>query len=235
MSCASAPVFREARSEYIPVSAEAENTKLEKAIRPYRQSTDKLLTEEVIYCEKPLQKSLPESELSNMVADAVFWSALRWAEELPRRPKPQFCLLNYGGIRAALPPGMLTVKNLYEIMPFENEMVLVRLNGQYLRELFEYVARKGGAPVAGVRVVISGGKLESVEIGDMPLDFDSEKWLVTSDFLAWGGDGMTFLTQPLELIETGIKIRDAIGRYLSDLKSRGLTLNPEKDGRITVR
>ncbi len=234
-ACARKPMSPVVRAEQISVSGNVIQPKMEKAIKPYRESAEKRLTEQIIYSEKSMKKALPESELSNMMADAVLWSAQKWLSGEEGRPVAEFCLLNFGGIRSALPQGMLTLKNLYELMPFENEMVLVKLDESDLRALFDYVAQKGGAPVAGIRIVIEGGVWKSVQIGEVSFDFNKEVWVATSDFLAGGGDGMTFLTRPISMIETQVKIRDAIKDYLLDLKRRGLTLNPRLDGRVMVR
>ncbi|MFT6027438.1 MAG: hypothetical protein ACI8P5_001701, partial [Bacteroidia bacterium] len=59
-------------------------------------------------------------------------------------------------------------------------------------------------------------------------------YVVTSDYLAEGGDNMNFFKDPLERIRTGIKIRDAI---IDDFRVAGLsgkTLSVKLDGRISV-
>jgi 2',3'-cyclic-nucleotide 2'-phosphodiesterase (5'-nucleotidase family) len=233
-SCRSVPVQVGIRSEQIPVKAFAADPKMERAILPYRREAEKKLSLELVYCEKPLVKALPESELSNMMADAVFQAAQTWASAEAGRPSAHFCLLNQGGIRSALPAGMITLRNLYELMPFENELVLVRLSSADLKLLFDYVRDKKGQPVAGIRMRVNQSGFLQINLGDDLFAFDRDLWVATSDFLAGGGDGMHFLTRPLTFIETRIKIRDAIGNYLSGLKERGETLNPKLDGRMVI-
>jgi 2',3'-cyclic-nucleotide 2'-phosphodiesterase (5'-nucleotidase family) len=207
---------------------------MERAILPYRKKAEEKLSRELIYCEKPLIKALPESELSNMMADAVLQASHTWAYAEAGRPFAHFCLLNYGGIRSALPAGMITLRNLYELMPFENELVLVRLSMADLKLLFDYLRDKKGSPVAGVRVRVDKEGGMQVFLGDVSFSFERDLWVATSDFLAGGGDGMHFLTKPLALIETRIKIRDAIGTYLTGLNEKGETLNPKLDGRMVI-
>jgi 2',3'-cyclic-nucleotide 2'-phosphodiesterase (5'-nucleotidase family) len=47
---------------------------------------------------------------------------------------------NIGGIRAVIGAGDILVKNVFEVMPFENEIVLVKMKGSDLDGLFNYYA-----------------------------------------------------------------------------------------------
>jgi len=207
--------------------------KIEKMILPYRDALQGKLQETVVVSTLPLEKGLPESGLSNLIADAVFWSAKEWAVTETGRPVPEICLLNMGGIRTSLPAGVITVSNIYELMPFENEIVLLQITASDMRELFTYVASKGGAPLAGLRMKIKEALPQEIFIAGVSYAFDREVWVATSDFLASGGDDMHFLTRPLKQFETKIKVRDAITEYLRRMHASGAKLTAEKDGRIT--
>ena len=205
--------------------------KLEKIIVPYRTGLQVKLAEDVVYSDFPMEKGLPESELTNVIADAVFQTAKNWAME-NRQALPDMCMLNMGGIRTALPAGMLNVGHMYEVMPFENEIVLLRLTPENISALANYIAEKGGSPVAGIRLKIEGGKADNVELNGVPFLYDKDVWVATSDFLAFGGDGMVFFDKPLAFIETKIKVRDAIATYFKSFRSAGKSLGTVKDGRI---
>lgn len=208
--------------------------KMEKRIAAYRSPVQQLLAQEVAVSPMALEKGLPESELSNLIADAVFAYAKTWAaQDSTKNIRPEFCLLNSGGIRTALPAGMLTLGQMYEVMPFENEIVLLKLTPANLKALVDYVAEKGGAPVAGIRLKLDGNKASSVEIDGKPFAFDREVWVATSDFLAYGGDGMTFFARPQGYEETRIKVRDAITGYFKQFHAQGKSLPAVKDGRIS--
>lgn len=207
------------------------DVRMEKIIAPYREALQKQLTEEVVYSPIPMEKGLPESELTNVVADAVFSAAKDWSVN-QQKTMPEICLLNNGGIRTALPSGMLTIAHMYEVMPFENEIVLLKIKPENFRALVNYVAEKGGSPVAGVKMRINGNAAEDVEIGGKPFFFDRDVWVATSDFLAFGGDDMKFFSTPLEYLETKIKVRDAITGYFKSFHAAGKPLVAVKDGRI---
>lgn len=210
------------------VKADAE---MERKIVPYRDALKLRLSEEVVYSPTALEKGLPESELSNVIADAVFWRAKIWCDS-NASIRPQICLLNNGGIRTALPAGTLTLGHMYEVMPFENEIVLLKLSPEKIRALTNYIANVGGSPIAGFRMKINGTVAENVEIDQSLYLYDREVWVATSDFLAFGGDGMTFFDEPIEYIETKVKVRDAITAYFKSFRDKGLPLDAKKDGRI---
>lgn len=214
------------------VEKTAADRRLEKIIVPYRTRVDELLSEPVVVSEFPLEKGLPESGLSNAIADAVFTFAKTWSGRQRPDALPEMCLLNSGGIRTALPAGTLTMGQMYEVMPFENEIVLLRLTPQNMRALVDYVAEKGGAPVAGIRLQLLGDKAGAVELGRGAYAFDRDVWVATSDFLASGGDGMNFFAAPAEYLETKIKVRDAITGYFKGFAAEGRPLQAVKDGRI---
>jgi 2',3'-cyclic-nucleotide 2'-phosphodiesterase (5'-nucleotidase family) len=213
------------------VEKTAADKKLEKIIVPYRIGLREKLAEDVVYSDFSMEKGLPESELTNVIADAVFETAKKWSIE-NQKALPDMCMLNMGGIRTALPMGMLNVGHMYEVMPFENEIVLLQLTPENVRALANYIAEKGGSPVAGIRLKIDGNRADQVELNGSPFLYDRNVWVATSDFLAFGGDDMDFFDAPLVFIETKIKVRDAITTYFKSFRTAGKSLGAIKDGRI---
>ena len=75
-------------------------------------------------------KELLDSPLGNLCADA--YRQLSGA---------QIGLINRGGIRADLHQGNLTYDDLYSVLPFDNQMVLIEVSGQCLLDALEMAAR----------------------------------------------------------------------------------------------
>lgn len=48
-------------------------------------------------------------------------------------------LLNFGGIRYKVSKGNITSRTAYELMPFENSIVVAELKGTYVNELVNYL------------------------------------------------------------------------------------------------
>lgn len=101
-----------------------------------------------------------------------------------------------GGIRANLPAGPLTFGKVYEIMPFDNRVVILEMSGADLRRIMRRQALKSGrragfsgmqvfvecsAEPPAVRMVLAGGR----EIAD-----NDRLRVSTNDFLATLGDGI---------------------------------------------
>ena len=53
-----------------------------------------------------------------------------------------FVLLNHGGIRSIISKGDITLRSAYNIMPFENSIVVCQLKGSDLKELIDYLILK---------------------------------------------------------------------------------------------
>ena len=108
---------------------------------------------------------------------------------------------NNAGIRAGLPKGQITYGQLYDVLPFDNQLVAMDLTGAQLLRILEHSVsdRAGSLQVSGLsfRFGLSepaGRRVREVTIGDEPLDRQKAYRVVTIDFLAYGGDGFkTFL------------------------------------------
>lgn len=198
----------------------------------YRSDLEAEMNEVLAHSAHHMEKDSPEGLLNNFVADLV----LEVGESLydPEDGSAiDFCLLNYGGLRTSLPEGPVTRGRIFELMPFENEMVVVTLSAEKTRELFDYLALADrGMPVSGMRLRVNEDMTWEAEIGGAPFELREYK-VLTSDYLAEGGDNMTFFLDPLDEEFLGIRIRDAIIQYLQQADREGREISSELDGRIS--
>jgi 2',3'-cyclic-nucleotide 2'-phosphodiesterase (5'-nucleotidase family) len=199
---------------------------------PYKNILEKDMNRVISFSENEMIKDKPESNLTNFLADLLLVEGKRVAVEKGYAVEPDISFFNYGGIRTYLPEGEITVGNIFELMPFENEMVYLRLTGAQVAEFLNVVAQKGGDSVGGVRFVISDEKAKQVKIAGNPLENNKQYWLVTNDYVAAGGDDLEVFTRRLEYINSGEKIREVIIAYMEDLQKNGKNLTAKKDGRI---
>ncbi|MBK9030949.1 MAG: 5'-nucleotidase C-terminal domain-containing protein [Myxococcales bacterium] len=141
-------------------------------------------------------------------------------------PKADLALTNGGGLRADMPAGPLTYGALYEAMPFDNRFALVTLTGAHVRKMISNNLQSGSGIFSwsGLRVTASctSGTLE-VFIKDergKPIADDRTLTLVTSDFLASGGDGVI---GRLKLPDGAVTLTDTIIRdaIAAQLTARG--------------
>ena len=202
------------------------------AYLPYKAVLEEDMNRVISISEIEMKKGKPESYLTNFLGDLLLAEANKAVMENNFKIIPSVSYFNYGGIRTYLPKGEITVGKIFELMPFENEMVFLKLSGTQLQEFLNYVAGNGGDSVGGTRFIISNKKAVNIEIGGNRLDLQEEYWLVTNDYIADGGDGFTVLKNNRELVKSGVKIRDAIISYLEDKRDRNEFLNASLDGRI---
>lgn len=193
-------------------SSNAESNKIDSIVSPYRASLEVEMNAVLGKATCTMTKARPEGALGNFVADIVQDFAIAYFKQ-DEKQAIVITILNHGGLRAPINEGPILLRNIYELMPFDNEIVFVRVKQEKFAEVMAYLEQSGGEPIAGFRK------------GDKPVDIDF--WIATSDYLALGGDKMTFFQEPLEYIQSGRLLRDEIE---SAVKNRG-TICTKLDGR----
>ncbi len=123
-----------------------------------------------------------------------------------------FAFTNGGGIRNGLPAGDISEANLLEVVPFDNTIVVLRLDGRQLDRIAERMASSGGGfPISGGEIVANEDRvLERVLIGGRQLDPNRIYIVATSDFLVDSGDFFGLKAELGAVIDTGVAIRDAM-------------------------
>lgn len=228
-ACSHPVVQRVQLQEY--VFSDSTNTSqdpvMEGKIAPYRDSLKSTMARVLAESAQPLEKQQPEGKLGDFVADAC----LQEASALTRE-RIDLAIFNHGGLRRSLPMGAITLGDVFELLPFDNELVVITLRGSKLLELLNHVASTGGAPVSGMRMLISSNLADSVRIVGEPLDTSRTYRVLTSDYLANGGDRFTAFADALGKEELRLRVRDAIVQRLEKLGQQRQTLVVTLDGRI---
>jgi len=195
----------------------------------YRDSLSKTMDQAIGETAQALTKELPEGTLGNFCADACLHQAGILCKEADIA-LPDICILNHGGLRASLPQGKVTLGNLYELMPFDNELMIIGLDKSGLDSLLQFLAKKGGAPIGGFRMTLAN---DSLQDHSLPPTTQSGKYRVlTSDFLANGGDSYPALRSSTDRTWLGLKVRDALILEVREKYQAKQLINTPKDGRI---
>jgi 5'-nucleotidase len=198
-------------------------------VNPYREKVNREMNQYICYSPASLEKGRPESKLGNLVADACMQVCMNLYHPYDGKPV-DFTFLNYGGLRSSLPLGSINKGNIYELMPFENELVVLTLNGATVSKLLQYIASKGGEPVSNLIMEIKNRQPVNVIISAMPFDSKLAYKVLTSDYLANGGDQCFFFYEAQQREDLGLKIRDALISYFSKQD----TLHTNLDHRIYI-
>ncbi|MDG1315492.1 MAG: 5'-nucleotidase C-terminal domain-containing protein [Flavobacteriaceae bacterium] len=216
------------------------NTLAEELIKPYKTKLAAEMNEVLVISgdEFPKERGKPETKLGNLVADL----SLEVANKLYQPTDGDsidFCLLNFGGLRTSLPKGEITRGKVFELMPFENELVVVTISKKAFDHLTAYLYRVGGQPISkGLTLVQYIEKNNDVIdakflIKEKKYRIQKEFKIFSSDYLANGGDKMNFFLNPIKIEPVGIKLRDAIIQYCKEQHKKEKQLTGKIDGRIT--
>lgn len=214
------------------VSAPVPDPAVDSIIALYRTSLEAEMNQVIAHSAQLMQKGTPEDLLNNFIADLVLEKGHEWYVPEDGRPI-DFCVLNYGGLRTSIPEGPVTRSRIFEVMPFENEMVVLTLSAEKTWEVFEYIAsRSVGTPVSGITIGIRERKPASVLVQGEAFDPNRTYKVLTSDYLAGSGDNMSFFANPLGTEVLGLRIRDAIILHLKEQDAMGRKISSSLDGRI---
>jgi 2',3'-cyclic-nucleotide 2'-phosphodiesterase (5'-nucleotidase family) len=199
-------------------------------IAPYKSAIDIEMNEILVYSEIAITKNQPEGLLNNFVSDLILYMCNTYYNDgdFPY----DVAVFNNGGLRAALPRGVVTVEDVYKLMPFENEIVILTLSSEDFYEMVKYIVNSGGVPFSGMQIITKQMQIETLTINGEPFTDTKNYTVITSDYLASGGDKMNFFQNPLEKKGTSVLMRDMIIDYLREQNKKDQTLHPKLDGRI---
>lgn len=230
-ACTSTLTIQSKEAKYIPIENMEDDKSIDDKIKPYRDSLSQQMNVIIGKSDMEMKTGQPESLLGNFICDMLM---LDYKDTLHiQSDSSYFSLLNTRGLRAPLPLGDVRVKNIFEIMPFENAIVVVEIKGEYLMEMGDYLAKAGGHPVSwSIKATLSKTGKSKILMNGEEIQKDKIYRIITTDYLAQGGDNMEFLTKGKVIIETGVKLRDYIIHYISNNHRSGFTCNAIISGRM---
>lgn len=219
-----------ALKNYDVVDELSEDSEVQELIAPYKEKLDEKMNEIMAINKADMFKAKPEGELNNFMCDA----AITYSREVLKK-EVDFAIANYGGMRIPqLPAGPVTLGKLYELMPFENRLLILEMSAEKVERLFQQITRYGGWPVS---------KEVNLKMDTITSSFDlllsgeeiiAEKIyrVVIPDYIANGGDQCDFLIE-CKQEDLGVLFRDALIEYAQLISEKGEDLFFEKDGRIS--
>lgn len=231
-SCSHKPIVTNVSETHYIINRDAIDSTTYKAILPYKKDHDGQMARVVATSTDAFVKADVESPLGNMFCDAVLYETkLLLGKDSAILSAAVF---NKGGLRNSLPKGNITVGNIFELMPFENQVVLLKLSGTQFNDMCNQIAQKGGIPVGGMRMTIKDNFAKDITVQGKAFDATKDYWVVTSDYLANGGDNYIFFKNAKERRPMDVLLRDMIITYCTHITAQGKTLIPYSDGRIQV-
>ena len=235
--------------EEIKPKTDQEHQAVLNIVKKYNQKLDAVLNEPVGETEVDLDGEsvrMRETNLGNLIADIM-----------RQVPKADMTIINGGGIRTSIKKGEVSVKYVYNVLPFDNYIVAIKLTGKQVREALEHgvsgvEAEEGRFPqVSGLVFRYSpsekkGSRVKEIFVAGKPIDPDQEYIVATNDFLAAGGDGYKVFGEAVRTSrdfaiiggmmkgekvvysDSGRWLRDVVVEYIRGVKR----VAPKVEGRI---
>lgn len=197
-------------------------------IEPYKQQEEVKMKTIVGEMEVQLAKEKPESPLTNLIADMIQESLY-----IKTGDKVDATVVNYGGVRlSALPKGPVSLGKIYELMPFDNMAVVLRISGAKLKMLCDQIAKSGGWPVShSLQFEIRQEQAWHINVNGETLDPDKVYRVCVPDYVANGGDDCSFLSDVPQTTYQYL-LREAILDGFRRVAEKGEKINYSTDGRL---
>jgi 5'-nucleotidase len=137
-----------------------------------------------------------ETAVADLITDGMLASV----------PSADVAIGNGGSLRTDLPAGPLTYGEVYELYPFDNRLVTLAMSGDQLTRIIAYNLTRRALPmellpIAGFTVdaVCESGALRVTltRSSGAPIRAEEQLSVLTSDFIAGGGDGILAPAGPL--------------------------------------
>lgn len=204
-----------------------DDAEMTKVINKWKDKLKTITEEKVTNTAEALTRSYGEESLmGNMVADAI----------LNAYPDYDFAVTNSGGLRQDIDAGDVTVGELISAFPFPNTIVQLEMKGSDLRTIFEHGAGLTNGILQaskGVEMTYDEGKpigsrMVKCNIKGVPLDDNKTYKILTSNFLADGGDGFQSFKKNRLYKNTGVEMLQAMISYLKKFEN----YVPKIEGRV---
>ncbi|WP_372745011.1 5'-nucleotidase C-terminal domain-containing protein [Lutibacter sp.] len=231
-SCKSDPPFiTKIEGKQLPITEAIKPKKeIEDFIKPYKESVDKEMNNVLSYTPINLVRTDGEleSSLGNLMADLCYLKGNPIFNSRTGK-NIDFAMFNYGGIRAGITQGNITTQNAFNLMPFENSLVVLELTSKNIEELINYLITENKAhPLSKQFNLVITKKGYTLKINNKPLDKNKTYFVLTSDYLQNGGDNMNFFKNSVSSYNLDYKVRNVIIDYFKEND----TIKVSLDGRF---
>lgn len=204
---------------------------MHKLVNSYKSILDEMMNEVIGSSQQQMHFKRPESLLTNLTSDVM----KEYGDE-HLQDGADLSIMNLNGHRSTMPKGKITIGNIYEIYPFENQIVFLKLKGKELNKIFDAYARMGGAGISSnAKLVIKRGKIISATVDGKKIENSRVYNVVTLDYLADGNDNMSAFRNALSMRDSGITLRDVMIDWIREKSRQGREIESALDGRIIVK
>ncbi|MDP1842575.1 MAG: 5'-nucleotidase [Sediminibacterium sp.] len=205
------------------------DTALSNLLQPYSVQINSTMNKVIGFSNTTMYKKQPESILGNFMADCIQkMAAIKYEKSV------DVGFMNQGGIRAEINKGNITLGNIYELMPFDNLVVIQQVKGADLEKFIQHIAADGGWPIsANSSFKIKAKKAIDIVINGKPLDVNAVYTVSNTDYIANGGSNSDMF-KGIPMQNKGYLLRDALVEYINLLTKQGKPVDGKLENRVTI-
>lgn len=210
-----------------------QQSQIKETLNQYKSELDRKLGEIIGYCPTEMTSFPPASPLSNFLTDLLY----NYGNDYCNKKKigsVDMALLNFGGIRAELPAGEVTLGKIYKISPFDNQVVIISLKGSELKKALQRFTTKSNQPYSHVTIEYHNVKPFKILINDQPINDNQIYNLVTLDFIQTGGDKILQDINFDKVYNTYIIWRDVIINSIKTMTHNKQIIEGKMDHRVII-
>ncbi len=192
----------------------APNSKVEDYLKPYRASLKKKTDEVIAKLKIDLTKKGYSNSLGRFASQIILEKARKYS-----KLHVDFALLNNGGLRKPLYKGDIKIKDIYELMPFDNYIVVVSVKGNEVKKMCGEIIHHHGLPMAGIAIRAGETDDKYCRVNGKDIDEKKDYLIATINYLYNVGEGVPSLKHG-KLVKnmTNHLFRDAIIEYVKEKK-----------------
>ncbi|MCG2725293.1 MAG: bifunctional metallophosphatase/5'-nucleotidase [Elusimicrobia bacterium] len=202
--------FIKARASLITLwtNETGKDEKVAKILEKFTEKVDKEMSQIIGESNVPLGTSEEglDSPIGNWMTDVM-----------KKYAKTDLAFQNTTGIRSVMNKGIITMRDIYQIMPFDNTLVTLKITGKLLEKLMRDNLRNSYSKmqISGMKVKFKTNKKNNPSDIEMYINSklikpEDEFTVITNNYLTSGGSGGMAFTLSKDLHDTMAPIRDIL-------------------------
>ena len=199
------------------------------------QKVDSLIAEAEKGMDEPVGSTLVTLHRGDAATNLMGYVTV---DAMRERTGSDFAFTNLGGVRAEINAGEITPRDVFDVLPFGNRIVVISMTGEFLKTVVEWriKGRRAGLIQSGAEIVFNRNRpdfdrITTFKIGGQTIDPKKIYRVATTDYIAAGNIGLDILkTVPQgDIYYTNVMGRTMVGDYIREHSP----LDPRLDGRWT--
>jgi 2',3'-cyclic-nucleotide 2'-phosphodiesterase (5'-nucleotidase family) len=196
---------------------------------------DSLIAEAEKGMDEPIGRTLTTLHRGDAATNLMGYVVV---DAMLERTGSDFAFTNLGGVRAEIPAGEIAPRDVFDVLPFGNRIVVISMTGEFLKTVVEWRVKgmRAGVIQSGAEIVFNRNRpdfdrITTFKIGGQTLDPKKIYRVATTDYIAAGNIGLDILkTLPQgDIYYTNVMGRSMVEEYIRE----NSPINPRLDGRWT--